>query len=975
MLATTTDYQQSVTLIGNSGIQFLDFAITPQLDVERPGKFVRQTANGPLLRLNYNAANGKYWLPRIADEPSEMVRPEFSFPLEQSLRLLNQSWLPLPFFRFSSPHTFLPGPENWARVQIRLLEQPDRQGHTMRITLAFDTKVYPAGDTREPLAPSHQDIATGLSFALVHHSQDLGDFLDSVWVDGWLREVFIQQASVQEQRPERNIKASLREFEYQAHYLNLLELLANQLQLPTIKLGDTELQEPVQVDLILDVGNSQTCGVLVEDHPAERNGLKHSYELQIRDLSQPHCLYPGLFASRTEFAEAKFGKQHYSFASGRDDAFQWPTFIRVGHEACRLAQQRQGENGSTGLSSPRRYLWDQDRYLPGWHLNRTAENSLLEPPASAAPLAQLLNDEGQPLYSLPRNERLPVFSAHYSRSAVMTLMLTELLAQALMQINSVDKRYNQPHSTAPRRLRNIILTLPSAMPVPEREIFRQRMHEAIALVWKTMSWHPRDDDFTIPPSIPLPNVQMEWDEATCGQMVYLYNEVQVNFAGQANAFFASVTRPDSMQPPGTLRIASVDIGGGTTDLAITQYHLEESTGNHVKVMPHLLFREGFNVAGDDILLATIRLYVLPALLAALKRAGMTAPEALMTRLFGQQDPSVRQQQVTLQLFIPLGQAILERYETFNPLQTRSEIDATFRELLVQTPTEALLNYINREIQRQLPAGAEPFDVLQVPLILRLSQLHTEFLAPRMAITHHLRLLTEVIALHHCDVLLLTGRPARFPGIQALFRQLQPLPINRIVTLDCYHTSDWYPFSQHGRIANPKSTAAVGAMLCLLALDLRLPGFYFKAADFRPYSTLRYLGRLNENSRLPANQVYYAELDLDRPDGGWDTQVSFAIDGPVRLGFRQLNNERWPAAPLLTLNISEPQLARQLAGSRQLHVKLALHDHLLHFRVAAAELDDGSPVPTEHLQLKLNTLADNGSGIAHYWIDSGSVFSS
>ncbi|WP_337261994.1 MULTISPECIES: virulence factor SrfB [unclassified Serratia (in: enterobacteria)] len=974
MLATTTDYQQSVTLIGNSGIQFLDFAITAQLDAERPGKFVRQTANGPLLRLNYNAANGKYWLPQAADQPPEMVRPEFSFPLEQSLRLLNQTWLPLPFFRFNPPDTFLPGPDNWARVQIRLLEQPDNQGHTLRITLAFDTKVYPAGDVHAPLVPSQQDIATGLSFALAHRSQDLGDFLDAIWVDGWLREVFIQQARAQEQRPERNINASLREFEYQAHYLNLLELLASQLQVPTLKLGDAQLQEPVQVDLILDVGNSQTCGILVEDHPAERDGLKHSYELQVRDLSQPHHLYPGLFASWTEFAEAKFGKPHHSFASGRDDAFQWPTFTRVGHEACRLAQQRQGENGSTGLSSPRRYLWDQERYLPGWRFNRTAEHSPLEPPASAAPLAQLLNDEGQPLYTLPLSERLPVFSAQYSRSAVMALMLAELLAQALMQINSVDQRYNQPCSTAPRRLRTIILTLPSAMPVPEREIFRQRMHEAIALVWKAMGWHPQDADFTTPPSIPRPNVQMEWDEATCGQMVYLYNEVQVNFAGQADAFFAAMARPGSAQPPGTLRIASVDIGGGTTDLAITQYHLEESAGNHVKVLPHLLFREGFNVAGDDILLETIRLYVLPALLAALKRAGMAAPEGVMSKLFGQPDPSARQQQVTLQLFIPLGQAILERYETFNPLQARSEIDATLGELLVQRPTDALLSYINREIQRQLPAGAEPFDILQVPLILRLSQLHAEFLTPRMAITRHLRLLTEVIALHNCDVLLLTGRPARFPGIQALLRQLQPLPINRIVTLDGYHTSDWYPFNQQGRIANPKSSAAVGAMLCLLALDLRLPGFYFKAADFRPYSTLRYLGRLNEGNLLPASQVYYAELDLDRP-GEWDAQVSVAIDGPVRLGFRQLNNERWPAAPLLTLSISEPQLARQLAGSRRLHVKLALDDRLPHFRLAAAALDDGSPVPTEHVQLKLNTLTDNGSGITHYWIDSGSVFSS
>lgn len=69
----------------------------------------------------------------------------------------------------------------------------------------------------------------------------------------------------------------------------------------------------------------------------------------------------------------------------------------------------------------------------------------------------------------------------------------------------------------------------------------------------------------------------------------------------------------------------------------------------------------------------------------------------------------------------------------------------------------------------------------------------------------------------------------------------------------YQTSDWYPFNKFGRIENPKSTAAVGAMLCLLALDLRLPGFYFKAGDFEPYSTIRYFGMIDANQQLTWQQ--------------------------------------------------------------------------------------------------------------------------
>lgn len=67
--------------------------------------------------------------------------------------------------------------------------------------------------------------------------------------------------------------------------------------------------------------------------------------------------------------------------------------------------------------------------------------------------------------------------------------------------------------------------------------------------------------------------------------------------------------------------------------------------------------------------------------------------------------------------------------------------------------------------------------------------------------------------YSCDILLITGRPGCLPGVQALIRHLQPVPVNRIVWLDKYQVHEWYPFSQQGRIGNPKSTAAVGAMLC------------------------------------------------------------------------------------------------------------------------------------------------------------------
>jgi len=482
-------------------------------------------------------------------------------------------------------------------------------------------------------------------------------------------------------------------------------------------------------------------------------------------------------------------------------------------------------------------------------------------------------------------------------------------------------------------------------------------------------------------------VQMEWDEATCGQMVYLYNEIQVHFAGRADAFFANMARPDRAlaadEPPGkTLRVASIDIGGGTTDLAITQYWLEDNQGSNAKIIPRLLFREGFKVAGDDILLDVIQLYILPALQAGFKKAGVLNPENMMSKLFGTESrhsgSMALRQQTTLQIFIPIAQAILEAYETFDPLDSSAEVDATFGELLKQSPTDKVLDYINHEVQHEVAAETTPFDVLQVPLTLRLTKLHGEFLSPRMTLTQNLRLICEVVALYGCDVLLLTGRPSRFPGIQALFRHLQPLPINRILSLDGYHTNDWYPFNKHGRIDNPKSTAAVGAMLCLLALDLRLSGFYFKAGDFQPYSTIRYLGMIDQNQTLATDHVYYSDIDLDASNFSLDSKTSFQISGNICLGFRQLDNERWPASPLYTLSIVDQELARKVAGDSVLRIKLKAikgqdQSGTERFELAEAILDNGNRVPLHKLRFRLNTLSATSTGTHHYWIDSGSVF--
>ncbi len=56
-------------------------------------------------------------------------------------------------------------------------------------------------------------------------------------------------------------------------------------------------------------------------------------------------------------------------------------------------------------------------------------------------------------------DHLPVFEPLYSRSSIMTFVLSEVLLQALTLMNSPQQRGRRAHAETPRRLRRIVLTL------------------------------------------------------------------------------------------------------------------------------------------------------------------------------------------------------------------------------------------------------------------------------------------------------------------------------------------------------------------------------------------------------------------------------------------------------------------------------------------------------------------------------------
>ena len=228
--------------------------------------------------------------------------------------------------------------------------------------------------------------------------------------------------------------------------------------------------------------------------------LGNSYILQLRDLGEPHRLHEEPFESDLQLSQASFGDDFLSKMSGRARAFFWPSLVRVGPEAARFREQAEGTEGASGMSSPKRYLFDVEAVNQEWrfHLRlwSAARTSMID---RAARL--FMNGRGDVLRQVAEEkklyERIAANKAEldskasrltYSRSSFFSLMVAEILTQTLSLINNPEVRGRLREKDTPRRLTRIILSMPTAMPVREQWLLRSRVKAGVKLVWDLMGW-------------------------------------------------------------------------------------------------------------------------------------------------------------------------------------------------------------------------------------------------------------------------------------------------------------------------------------------------------------------------------------------------------------------------------------------------------------------------------------------------------
>ena len=987
MLKPLPSFRPVVSLVPNSGLQFLDFAF----DIDRTPKLNRtfweeqqvdqKTADGivpvALRSLRPHPDTGELFDPVSERAPD----PEETYSLNKvkGLEPFLAKWVPVPVLRIKAEtapgcYVYDRGPTNWARVRLVELAERDRYGNSHRLVLCFDTEIRPWDTQRPYLQPSPQDAEEESRFKVVSDDADNAWFLSEGWVEEWLDELMREFRAAQ--RPGRPLRDEdfQHSCEHWARYLTFLQTIDEACGFPVLKLIDTVSEEPnfrpIEVDLVIDPGNSRTCGIVIESNPDDRLDLNDSSVLELRDLSQPEHVYTQPFESRVEFAQARFGRDSISRRSGRGKAFYWPSIARVGPEAARLSAEALGTEGTTGLTSPKRYLWDTRSLNQVWRFNGVEPDGMTtEPPVSGAIMAHVTED-GEVLRQR-RGRGTSAVRAKFSRSSLFTFMLTEILLQALVMINAPETRGRRKHADVPRRLRRVIMTMPPATPLAEQRIMRDRVESAVKLTWDALGWS--DDAGAAPPE---PSVILNWDEATCTQLVYLYTEITQKFQGAATEFFGILGKPraspaDEPVPDDgpSLRIASIDIGGGTTDLMVITYHIEGDRA----INPRQEFREGFKIAGDDILEAVVERHVLPPIERSLAARGAGDAKALMRRLFAGDRGGMSEQERHLrklfinQVTVPIGLSMLHAYESARSFSEDPPYSKPYGEFFPADgrPPQRIVDYLERAADEH---GAHGFALDQIAFEIDLSALgHTV----RAVIGEVLADLCEAIYALDCDLLLLSGRPSRLPAVQEAVLAHLPVSPDRVVPMHQYRVGLWYPFRDvNARIDDPKTTAAVGGMLCALA-EGQIEGFLVRASRLKMRSTARFIGEMEISGQIKRERVLFADVDLEaRPNGDAEMR-SLSFYAPMFIGFRQLPIERWPATPLYHLEFANPASAARMRLPLTVTLERAAaeegqEERREDFRVLEIEDAEGSTMRPTDVVLRLQTLKSE----AGYWLDTG-----
>ncbi|QEH32064.1 Virulence factor SrfB [Aquisphaera giovannonii] len=672
------------------------------------------------------------------------------------------------------------------------------------------------------------------------------------------------------------------------------------------------------------------------------------------------------------------------------DLFRDISMARMGTEADLIGGAiRLDGDERTGLSSPKRYLWaDDESWLEGanWFMADPSDRHGGDAHAARlqGPLLRYIPEddpdvliEGSDLAREPLASEAPARPRHAPR-ILMVAAIYELLCQAFSYIHSRPYRRRIGGASRPRRLRSLSLSYPSGIMAQERDRLRRQAEKAALIFHATLGSQQEAP----------PMVSLGIDEASAVHLTYIWSELRMlgqdsrlwfRLVGRERAAEsppgpeaaavapdASPADPGSPRPrrarppreaagePGhDLRIACIDIGGGTSDLMIARYTCQQGIEDSIR--GEILHRDGISVAGDQLVKRLLERVVVPAFAEAI---GLD--DATCQLLFGPEIPrnrELRPQRVQWvnRLFVPLAQAYLDAAVS----GSAAEISHTDPSLV----PEDVLASLGAVLDRIKGAG---YCDLREGLGLRLDRALLDDVVHEVFHDLLLDLCGRIVA-HDVDVVLLAGQPTKLAVVQDLLRLLLPLPPSRVIPMYRHYAGNWYPYQDAagrnpGLIIDPKSAVVVGASIHFLAHHGLLPQFRFAMTDTSRANAFHWGVMTGAVSGIPDDRLLF------RPRSP-SVHEFVTSSRRVLIGRRLSESERAEASPAYLLKVD----TGDRLGRTEIKVRIrrasdpGTGEEILELESVEGEVAGEPAVAGGNVTFTWRTLADE-----HFFLDSGGL---
>ena len=789
-------------------------------------------------------------------------------------RLFIKQWLPL-----SLDHE---------RTLIRILY------NGKRIIYSIDTTIREDSYENQSLISNDVTLSLNIKNELRERNLEEDNIFVGEFIRSWIK-------SIKERRRESLLEQFPDYDDYDEEicykiFINRLVQYSNRNFIPDIKImaDDAFAASVMDTNVYIDLGNSRTIGLIVEKSleddkyaiadssplkiinysKLEKEGIHYFNSYSSNDGSEND--YDYLIGSNLRFKKNIFDKYPSR------ESFNLPSMVVIGSEADELAEV-ENQNPNTGLSGPKRYLWDDRLVEQFWTFHGT---NIEDPIISGSFLGYLSQEDKDDILeidgpTIPNLER-PLF-ARYPKRTMMIFEMAEIIYQAFCQINSMHYRKRVGSQNIKRKLNSIAVSFPTAMPKWERDRLIKQSKKAV-IILKQMGSIPYDIE-----------IKLGSDEASCSQVAFVYGEAK-RFPGQGVKFFNIITgcRSDSK-----LTVASLDIGGGTTDLMIGQYERESTHPINPNLKQKIIYSDGVNFAGDDILKHLISTFVIQRLRDAVISAGH--PD-VFTEYFGDAAGGAdRQMRVEAMnaVLIPIAEFYMHLMVNDRVI---SNHEVAGLDTLMKLNDYLIANNLKRIKQPQdtgyfLTNNIIPNDSWEQLTINNLvpSVIELEKEVQRVYGNVLLRF-AWVMSRYRPNYIILAGRTSSLPIISKMLKDAVTIPPSNIISLKDYFIGSWHPFSKNGIVNDPKTSVVVGNAISDLSLGRRMRDVNILTEGDHSDYTLNFIGMSQSGDRMTDEQIIYRSGDLAQQEQYFMNEMNII--------YRNIDDQTMPCNLMYTLGLKK-----------------------------------------------------------------------